>query len=56
MADADVAHWVEVSLTVNGELAEAVAEVFDRFSSNGVVVEVVWFITTRRTKAPRLAR
>ncbi len=33
------ARWVEVSLTVNGELAEAVAEVFDRFSSNGVVYE-----------------
>ena len=36
---AEAAHWVEVSLTVNGELAEAVAEVFDRFASNGVVVE-----------------
>ena len=33
------ARWVEVSLTVNGELAEAVAEVLDRYSSNGVVVE-----------------
>ena len=33
------ARWVEVSLVVNGELAEAVAEVLDRFSSNGVVVE-----------------
>jgi ribosomal protein L11 methyltransferase len=31
--------WLEVSLVVNGELAEAVAEVLDRFASNGVVVE-----------------
>lgn len=36
MADA---HWLEVSLTVNGELAEAVAEVLDRFVTNGVVLE-----------------
>ncbi|HMD89008.1 MAG TPA: 50S ribosomal protein L11 methyltransferase [Anaerolineaceae bacterium] len=35
---ADV-HWLEVSLTVNGELAEAVAEVLDRFVTNGVVLE-----------------
>ena len=33
------AHWLEVSLTVDGELAEAVAEVIDRFASNGVVIE-----------------
>ena len=31
--------WMEVMLTVNGELAEAVAEVLDRYSSNGVVYE-----------------
>jgi len=31
--------WIEVSLTVDGELAEAVADVLARFSSNGVVVE-----------------
>ena len=36
MADAK---WLEVSLTVDGELAEAVAEVLDRFASGGVVVE-----------------
>lgn len=35
----DNAKWLEVSLTVNGELAEAVAEVLDRFVSNGVVIE-----------------
>ena len=41
------AHWLEVSLTVNGELAEAVAEVLDRFVSNGVVIESgVTFITS----------
>jgi ribosomal protein L11 methyltransferase len=33
------AHWLEISLSVNGELAEAVAEVIDRFVSNGVVLE-----------------
>ncbi len=33
------AHWLEVSLTVNGELAEAVAEVLSRFVSGGVVTE-----------------
>jgi ribosomal protein L11 methyltransferase len=33
------AKWLEVSLTVDGELAEAVAEVLDRFASGGVVVE-----------------
>ena len=31
--------WLEVSLTVDGELAEAVAEVLDRYASGGVVVE-----------------
>ena len=36
MADAS---WLEVILTVDGELAEAVAEVLDRFASGGVVVE-----------------
>jgi ribosomal protein L11 methyltransferase len=36
---ADKAHWLEVSLVVNGELAEAIADVMGRFVSNGVVVE-----------------
>ncbi len=36
MADAN---WLKVSLTLNGELAEAVAEVLDRFVANGVVIE-----------------
>ncbi len=31
--------WLEVSLTVNGELAEAVAEVLARFAPTGVVME-----------------
>jgi ribosomal protein L11 methyltransferase len=31
--------WLEVSLLVDGELAEAVSEVLSRFTSNGVVVE-----------------
>jgi len=32
-------NWLEVSLTVNGELAEAVADVLARFAPNGVVTE-----------------
>ena len=32
-------HWLEVSLTVNGELAEAVAEVLARFAYSGVMME-----------------
>ena len=36
MADA---RWLQVSLTVDGELAEAVAEVLSRYTSGGVVVE-----------------
>lgn len=35
----DKAHWLEVSLSVDGELAEAVAEILSRFVSNGVVTE-----------------
>ncbi len=31
--------WLEVSLTVDGEMAEAVAEVLARFVPNGVVIE-----------------
>ena len=31
--------WLEVSLIVDGEMAEAVAEVFARFAPNGVVIE-----------------
>ena len=33
------ASWLEVSLTVDGELAEAVAEVLARFAPEGVVIE-----------------
>ncbi len=32
-------NWLEVSLQVNGELAEAVAEVLARYAPNGVVVQ-----------------
>jgi ribosomal protein L11 methyltransferase len=35
----DNARWLEVSLTVDPELAEAIAELLSRFVSNGVVVE-----------------
>ena len=32
-------NWLEISLTVNGELAEAVADVLARFAPNGVTTE-----------------
>jgi ribosomal protein L11 methyltransferase len=32
-------NWLEVSLTINGELAEAVADVLARFAPNGVTTE-----------------
>ncbi len=38
--DQDV-RWIEVKITSDGELAEALAEVLGRFVSNGVVVETV---------------
>lgn len=34
-----MSNWLEVSLTVSGELAEAVAEVLARFTPNGVTTE-----------------
>jgi len=33
------AHWLEVSLVVDGELAEGVAETISRYATNGVVCE-----------------
>ena len=33
------AKWLRVSLSVDGELAEAVAEALERYTSGGVVVE-----------------
>ena len=38
--DQDV-RWIEVKITSDGEIAEALAEVLGRFASNGVVVESV---------------
>ncbi len=32
-------HWLEVALTVNGELAEAASDVLGRFAPNGVMTE-----------------
>jgi ribosomal protein L11 methyltransferase len=32
-------NWLEVSTTVNGELAEAIAELFSRFAPGGVTIE-----------------
>jgi ribosomal protein L11 methyltransferase len=31
--------WIEISLTVDGELAESVADVLERYTSHGVVIE-----------------
>jgi len=38
--DQDI-RWIEVKITTDGELAEALAEVLGRFVSNGVVIETV---------------
>ena len=39
MAEQNTAHWLEVTIYVDGEAAEAVAELFARYSDNGVVCE-----------------
>jgi ribosomal protein L11 methyltransferase len=39
-------HWLEVSLTVNGEAAEAVADVLTRFAPEGVAIEATQFEVT----------
>jgi len=39
MKPTNIANWLEVSMTVDGELAEAVADVLARFAPNGVVTE-----------------
>lgn len=39
MGNNELMNWLEVSLTVNGELAEAVADVLARFAPNGVTTE-----------------
>ncbi len=39
MNDKNITNWLEVSLTVDGELAEAVADVLARFAPNGVATE-----------------
>ncbi len=45
--------WLEVSLTVNGELAEAVADVLARFAPNGVTTEqAVTFTSDKDESTP----
>ncbi len=39
MDEGQSAHWLEVSLQVENEIAEAVAEVLSRYVANGVVIE-----------------
>ena len=39
--DKEVKSWLEVNLTVDSELAEAVAEVLSRYAENGVLKYVV---------------
>lgn len=41
------ASWIEVKIRTNGEIAEALAEVLGRFTSQGVVVESVTQLNTR---------
>jgi ribosomal protein L11 methyltransferase len=46
-------NWLEISLTVDGELAEAVAEVLARFAPNGVMTEQgVKFMNDEDTGTP----
>jgi ribosomal protein L11 methyltransferase len=46
-------NWLEISLTVNGELAEAVADVLARFAPNGVTTEqAVDFVTDEDEGTP----
>jgi ribosomal protein L11 methyltransferase len=48
-----MSNWLEVSLTVNGELAEAVADVLARFAPNGVTTEqAVTFMTDEDEGTP----
>ena len=44
--DQDI-RWIEVKLTSDGELAEALAEVLGRFAVNGVVIETVTHFNPR---------
>ena len=39
MENNEVKSWLEVSLTVDAEIAEAASEVLSRYAENGVVVE-----------------
>jgi hypothetical protein len=48
--------WLEISLTVNGELAEAVADVLARFAQNGVVTEQGVDFIDEEDEAQRPAR
>ncbi|GAB4494743.1 MAG: 50S ribosomal protein L11 methyltransferase [Anaerolineales bacterium] len=43
-------HWLEISLTVDGELAEAVAEVLSRFIPDGVVIESTQILNSPDTE------
>ena len=40
------AAWLEISLTVNGEMAEAVAEVISRYIPDGIVIESTEIVET----------
>ncbi len=40
------AAWLEISLTVNGEMAEAVAEVMSRYIPSGIVIESTEIVET----------
>ena len=53
MDDQKTAHWLEVTIFVDGEAAEAVAELFARYSDNGVVCEqAIEYDETQETPSP----
>src|SRR5688500_6368804 len=45
--------WLEVSLVVNGEAAEAVADVLTRFAPEGVALEATGLVTSPDTDETR---
>ena len=48
-------NWLEVALTVNGEAAEAVAEVLSRYAPEGVAIEALHFALTSEERGEAVA-
>ena len=49
------ASWIEVSMTVDGEMAEAVAEVFGRFAPGGVAIQSTAVVSDPENEGGRAA-